>query len=119
MVPCVTHFVVPKISAQSSHAISFKDSLQNEWTLHFLGGDSFLAIALEINSASTEITPVIGILQFQSKVPANYDFTHLFDKELPRSMEIRVDSEKLVDLYENNQLKVKVDIRVMQQVIPY
>lgn len=118
MVPRVIPIVL-SISGQSSHKVSFKDSFQNEWTLYF-EDKGYLAIFLELDNASTEIIPVIGIYHLKSqKKSLMYDITHLFDKELPRSMEIRVYSHDLVDLYENNKLKMKVDIRVMQQVLPY
>lgn len=119
MVPYVIDIEIPKLGEQSTLEVSFTDSLQNKWTLHFAFKADFLEISLELKKPITKITPVIGIYHLKSKVKSVlYDFTHLFDESLPKSMEVRVTASLLNELIEMEKLQMKVDIRVMKQVFP-
>lgn len=114
MVPHVIDIVVPKVAPQSSYEFSFTDSLQNEWTLHFVDYPSYLEISLELNNPSRDIVPLIGMYHVVSEnLSVKYDITHLFDENQPISMEVKLHQREM------DKLQMKVDIRVMQLVFPY
>lgn len=120
MVPHVINVTISRPKNQESEVILSADSLQNEWAVHCSMLDTGLEISLELFNAKAGFYPVIGIYHVKSsKKEIRYDMTHLFSMSQPKCMGIVIYSHYLEELIEDNLFRMKVDIRLMQQVFPF